>query len=424
MRNVIINGRVLLANGALLERDVHIEDGVVSDVTAPASRMPDGATVCDADGALVLPGMVDLHGDAFERQLLPRPESPFPVDVALIETDRQLAANAITTAFLGVTYSWEPGLRGGERVKELLDGLERLSPRLLCDLRVHLRWEVYNLAAETEIAGWLRGGRIDLLAFNDHFDHIARRVEQPEKLSAYVSRTGLSPDDFKAVVHEIGAGAKEVPAAIDRLAVVAAAQNVTMASHDDETPLMRKRFHDIGCRICEFPLDAATADASTRLGDPIVLGGPNVVRDGSHCDRLHAAQAVAEGRCDILTSDYYYPSMLHAAFILVDRGYTDLADAWRLVSTTPARVSGLTDRGEINPGQRADIVVVDDRDMTLPRTRATFVAGVPAYISGLSFAGRSIPSQSGAGSFQEPATPAQISPTSRKVHGIPAGETA
>ena len=43
----------------------------------------------DAGGLLVLPGIVDLHGDAFERQMMPRPGVDFPIDVALIDSDRQ-----------------------------------------------------------------------------------------------------------------------------------------------------------------------------------------------------------------------------------------------------------------------------------------------------------------------------------------------
>ncbi len=65
----------------------------------------------DATGLLVLPGIVDIHGDAFERQLQPRPGVDFPADIALADTESQLLANGITTAFHGVTLSWEPGLR-------------------------------------------------------------------------------------------------------------------------------------------------------------------------------------------------------------------------------------------------------------------------------------------------------------------------
>src|SRR5262245_12392519 len=51
----------------------------------------------DATGLLVLPGIVDIHGDAFERQMMPRPGVHFELDIALMESDRQAVANGITT---------------------------------------------------------------------------------------------------------------------------------------------------------------------------------------------------------------------------------------------------------------------------------------------------------------------------------------
>src|SRR5262249_61125076 len=80
----------------------------------------------DASGLLVLPGLVDIHGDAFERQLMPRPGVAFDADVALMETDRQLVANGITTAFHAVTWSWEPGLRGRESTLWIRTATERV----------------------------------------------------------------------------------------------------------------------------------------------------------------------------------------------------------------------------------------------------------------------------------------------------------
>jgi alpha-D-ribose 1-methylphosphonate 5-triphosphate diphosphatase len=152
-----------------------------------------------------------------------------------------------------------------------------------------------------------------------------------------------------------------------------------MLSHDDETPEMRRRYAALGCDISEFPLDRATAEAARDLGSPIVLGSPNVLRGGSHCGRLSAADSVAAGLCTILSSDYYYPAPLHAAFRLVADGVVGLEQAWRLVSVNPAKAVGLDDRGEIAPGKRADLIIVDDSDPAYPRVVATFVAGRVAY---------------------------------------------
>src|SRR6185503_973766 len=116
----------------------------------------------------------------------------------------------------------------------------------------------------------------------------------------------------------------------------ARAHNVPMASHDDMNPDVQAAYLALGCGICEFPFDRATARAALDRGAFTVLGAPNVVRGGSHAARLGGREAVAEGLCSVLTSDYYYPALLAAAFMLVDLGLIDLPGAWRLVSTNAA----------------------------------------------------------------------------------------
>ena len=150
-----------------------------------------GSAGIDASGLKVLPGIIDLHGDAFERQMMPRPGVDFPVDVALVDSDRQAIANGITTVFHATTWSWEPGLRSADNARQLLENIEILRPKLAADTRFHLRHETYNLDAETEIAQWLSDGRIDLFAFNDHMDSTVASLAKPQKRSRMVERTGL-----------------------------------------------------------------------------------------------------------------------------------------------------------------------------------------------------------------------------------------
>ena len=181
----------------------------------------------------------------------------------------------------------------------------------------------------------------------------------------------------------------DVTHAIRRLAGVAKDAGIPMASHDDETAEMRRDYHDLGCSIAEFPLTAEAAEESARLKDMIVLGAPNVVRGGSHLgpQGISAATEIAEGRGDILCSDYYYPALVQAPFILAEKSSPDfagdIAAAWRLVSTNPARAAQLHDRGEIAAGQRADLVIVRKPQQGPAEVAATLVAGRTVYRSGL-----------------------------------------
>ena len=151
-----------------------------------------------------------------------------------------------------------------------------------------------------------------------------------------------------------------------------------MASHDDDTIPVRDSFRAKGARICEFPMAEEVGRAAATAGDFVAMGCPNVVRGGSHLGWASAAQLAEARICTVLTSDYYYPAMMRAAFVLADRGVLDLAQAWALISKNPARAGGLTDRGTIEPGKRADLVVIDP---ATTRAVATIAGGRIAYLT-------------------------------------------
>ncbi len=367
--------RVLLADGTLQPATLAIEGGLIVEVRP--GRAP-GADL-DAGARPVLPGIVDLHGDAFERQVMPRPTVRFPLDLALLETDRQMIANGITTAFHGVTCSWEPGLRSHTRFGEVGDAIARLGDRLAVDTRVHLRLEVSCLDAEPAVTAALAAGGIGLLAFNDHLAEIIDDLEAAGVDAAdYASRAGVDATELLGIARAVADRSAEFSAALTRLAAAAAAAGVAMASHDDPDPETRHRYHKLGCRIAEFPVTPDTVAATVDLGDPIVMGAPNVLHGGSHKRILAAADLVRQGTCDALVSDYYYPSLLLAPFRLADGLGLDLAAAWHLVAAGPAEAAGLTDRGRLSAGRRADVLIVEDR-AALPALAAAWVAGRPVY---------------------------------------------
>ena len=161
-----IQGGQALIDGQLVETDVRIDgsSGLIETIGAEGGT----GRVLDARGLHVLPGIVDIHGDAFERQLMPRPGVGFPFDVALMDSDRQAIGNGITTVFHGVTWSWEPGLRGDDNARALVSEIEALRPRLGADTHCHLRLETFNLDAEAEVIDWMAQRRIGMLGFNDH----------------------------------------------------------------------------------------------------------------------------------------------------------------------------------------------------------------------------------------------------------------
>ncbi|MGJ4946367.1 alpha-D-ribose 1-methylphosphonate 5-triphosphate diphosphatase [Bradyrhizobium sp. HKCCYLS1011] len=378
MTDFIVSGGRALLGDEFVETSLLIAQGKVAGI----GTIRRGSDLeLDARELLVLPGIVDLHGDAFERQMEPRPGVGFPVDVALIDSDRQAITNGITTVFHATTWSWEPGLRSGDNARRLLEAIEALRPQLAADTRFHLRHETYNLDAEAEIGQWLAAGRIDVFAFNDHMDSTLASLDKPQKRQRMVDRTGLSGEAFDRLVAEIVSRADEVPASIARLATIARDAGVRMLSHDDDTPAMRKAYRAQGVTIAEFPVNEETARAAAAGGDAIVYGAPNVVRGGSHTGWTKASDMIAKGLCSVLASDYYYPAPLLAAFRLAADGVLPLARAWDLVSGGPARAAGLSDRGTIADGRRADIILVDDRLPMRPRIVAAISNGRLTYLT-------------------------------------------
>lgn len=379
-RLVIAGGHALLPNGVQSDVVITVEDGVIVAIGSEVGSRAVNVQTVDARGLWVLPSIVDLHGDAFERQIMPRPGVHFDLQMALAETDRQLVSNGIATAFHGVTFSWEPGLRSRDACASLLAALLEAAPYLACDTRLHLRHETFNLEGEHDVLRWLAQGRIDLLAFNDHTHDMLRKLQHAEDAMVLVQRTGLSAADLQALATQVAARGEEVHASVERLAAAARAACVPMASHDDPSPSVRAEFQKLGCHLCEFPKTQDTAALARGFGNPVVLGAPNVMRGGSQSKAVSAAAMVQAGMCTVLTSDYYYPAMVPAAFRLIADGMCDLPSAWAMVSSNPAEAVGLNDRGRLAVGLRGDVLLVSAPAGRPPSVASHFIGGERVFM--------------------------------------------
>jgi len=351
----LTGGRVLTPEGDLETADVHIAEGRIVD--APAAD----TTRIDCHGYCVLPAIVDVHGDAFELELHPRPGVDIAFPIAMGSVDRQLLANGIATAFHGLTVSWEPGARSLDAGRRFMDGLQALHPRLRADHRVQLRRETFAHDAVGDIAGWLAGQPVPAIAFNDHTTLTMETVKtgNHSKLDRWAQRAGVTLEQYLSQVDAVGQRAPDVPTIVGQVADLACRHGAVMLSHDERSAGERVAYRGLGARVCEFPLAPEVAADAVAHGEHVIMGGPNVIRGGSHMGALSAEEAIGDGLCTVLASDYYYPSLLHAAERLVDRGVADLDRAWSLVSRNAADAMGLDDRGVIEIGRRADIAVVD-----------------------------------------------------------------
>ncbi|MEL6643372.1 MAG: alpha-D-ribose 1-methylphosphonate 5-triphosphate diphosphatase [Pseudomonadota bacterium] len=391
-------GATVFLPGDIIETTVCMADGVVCEIGGP----PQGQVI-DARGLILAPALIDVHGDAFERQVMPRPGVFFPIETAVLETDRQLAANGIATTYHSITLGFEPGLRSVERGRELIAGIRALAPRLTVENRVQLRWETFATEA-IDVLDWAMDWELTpSLAFNDHLLMSMRSAETgiqdrlfehdpdyavmdidddglfEKRHRKHAERSGLDYDAFRVLVRDIWKRRPSIPAAIDGVAKRARARGVPMLSHDDTQARTRSFYRNLGADVAEFPMTMGPTEDARKAGDAIIFGSPNAVRGGSHIGSLSAADMVEDGYCDALASDYYYPAMLAAVDRLDRERRADRAHLWSLVSSGPARAMKLADRGEIAVGKRADLVLVDWPENQPPAIRGTWVQGRAAY---------------------------------------------
>lgn len=334
----------------------------------------------DLSGYLLLPGIIDAHGDGFERHLAPRRGAMKQMAEGVVATEAELAANGITTAVLAQFHSWEGGLRSPDYAGQVFAALAEVRGDLVTDLIPQLRFETHMLddyaALPQKIADWA----VPYIVFNDHLPHDRlAQGNKPPRLTGQALKAGRNPDRHFEMLLEMHRRSGEVPAALEALCTQLHHLDLRIGSHDDQTAQDRATWRARGALISEFPETQEAAEAARAGGDHIILGAPNVVRGGSHKGNASALDLIAMGLCDALASDYHYPSPRRAALMLVRAGLLDLGAAWGLVSSGPAQLLGLSDRGDFSVGKRADMVILDRAS---ERVAATLSGGRLSYMSG------------------------------------------
>jgi alpha-D-ribose 1-methylphosphonate 5-triphosphate diphosphatase len=367
--DLTFQGAQVLTPSGLSRTPLALSRGLIAE--APTGR------VVDLSGYLVLQGIVDIHGDGFERHLAPRRGALESLSAGLASLDAELAANGITTAVIAQFFSWEDGMRGPDFAEELAGVLAETPMR--ADTRMQLRLEIGMIDQFDRAVELIERARIPYVVLNDHLPHKELAAgKRPPSLTGQALKARRSPEAHWALMQEMHDRWEEVPGALAHFCAVLRQHGVLIGSHDDHTAEARARARALGATLSEFPETAEAARAAQAAGEGVVMGAPNLVRGRSHAGKVAAADLVAEGLVDALASDYHYPAPARAAFRLAEQGM-DLAAAWALISSGPARLLGLSDRGTLAPGLRADLVIVEERSR---RIEATVAGGTVSHLAG------------------------------------------
>ena len=356
---ILTNARIVLED-AVVEGTVTISDGAIQAVD-DSPTMAAGAIDCEGD--FVMPGLVELHTDNLERHIQPRPGVNWPHAAAILAHDRELASCGITTVFDALrvgTLRSETGLGYDAYARDLATeiGAVRAAGGLKISHHLHLRAEICSQNLVDELDSFGTGDGVRLLSLMDHTPG-QRQFADPDKLRAYIQgKKGLDAKQFDIYCDELRGYQRDFGAAHEAAAVAAARRlGAALASHDDTTEGQVATSARHGVALAEFPTTAEAARACRDRGIAVMMGAPNVIRGGSHSGNVAATDLADAGLLDILSSDYVPAALLLAAMRLGELS-GDLAGAVATVTAAPARAVGLTDRGCVAPGLRADLLRV------------------------------------------------------------------
>lgn len=356
-QDIILANAKLVLPGETRAGSVRLREGCIAEICEGAG-IPAGAVDCGGD--FVAPGLIELHTDNLERHIEPRPRVNWPHDAAIIAHDAELAGTGITTVFDAMRVGSIPTGRG-----RYLKYARRLASELLA-LRaadvlkishfLHLRAEVCSETLVEEMAEFGEEDRVGIVSLMDHTPG-QRQFRDLSKFEAYVKgKHAMSDADFAAHVGQLKSLRDSNAKQHEAVAVEEAARyGAVLASHDDTTESQVAISAGYGIRMAEFPTTLEAARACHDREIAVIMGAPNLIRGGSHSGNVAAQDLAEAGHLDILSSDYV-PAALLLGAVQLGEMWGDFARGLATVTANPARSVGLTDRGEIAQGRRADLV--------------------------------------------------------------------
>jgi alpha-D-ribose 1-methylphosphonate 5-triphosphate diphosphatase len=331
-------------------------------ITGVDSRTTSAAHALDLEGDYLLPGLVEMHTDNFERHLMPRPKVHWAELPALVAHDAEVAAAGITTVFdaLGVGEADTESLRGSAW-GSVLNTLDMCTSQglLRADHHIHVRCELPAPNTIELFEPFQGHPRLSLISLMDHTPGQRQWEDIEQARTYYTGKKGWSQEKFaRQVAHAHILQAEYAQPHRKYFVDYCRQHTIALASHDDTTVAHVQQAHEEGATMSEFPTTVAAAQEARFRGLRTVMGGPNVVRGGSHSGNVAAAELGRLGLLDILSSDYVPGSMLSGAMRLVQDGIMTLPQAVATVTRTPALATGLADRGALQTGLRADLIQV------------------------------------------------------------------
>jgi alpha-D-ribose 1-methylphosphonate 5-triphosphate diphosphatase len=362
----------VIENGWLL-----VEDGVILDLGEEATRPAPGAHAIDGGASFLLPGLIDLHCDAIERLVEPRPNVHFDLHMALQEADYRLAGCGITCEFHAVSLNDDEfGVRTDELVINLSKIVRTDNEECLIRHKIHTRFELSSARGYELILRMIEQGDSDLVSLMDHNPGQGQYPSEKTFREYITFTTNRNEAEIDEMLVQKRSQLVHAPARIERVTSAARAAGLAIATHDDDTASKVEQWPTFGVSMSEFPTTMEAAQRAHELGLIVCMGAPNVVRGRSSGGNLSALEGIQAGVVDMLCADYHPLSMLNAVFMLVQRQLVSLPEAVRMVTLNPARAAHMErEYGSLEPGKIADMILVQITKRNIPRVQRLFLGG-------------------------------------------------
>lgn len=377
MKPLIIQNATVVTPTELLENtSVLVENGIITGIGVDAEELND-RTVIDGTGSILMPGIIDIHTDALESEMTPRPGADIPIAVALRELERKMSGCGFTTVYHSMHLGYDTAVeqsRSKFSRREVFEEVARLSKGdTLINNKIHLRFELSGIHAYESCFELMDKGSISMLSVMDHTPGQGQ-FNREKAVQFYI---GLGHSEKEAIEKMEERLRMPIIAGEKLEAMIAHAQklHIPVASHDDDTVEKVNYMHSLGVDICEFPITMETAERATEIGMHVVGGASNVLRGGSLSGNLIVKDAILNNALDTLCSDYYPPAILHSIFKLHLENSVPLNIAVNLATLNPARTAEIDHyAGSIENGKDADLILVKLTD-GLPMVTHTIVKG-------------------------------------------------
>jgi len=372
---------IVFTKGQILTRDelfhgsVRVTDGIITGIDQEKSTLTESI---DLEGDYLLPGLIELHTDNLEKHFVPRPGVRWPSMAAMLSHDASIVAAGITTVFdaLAVGDSLEKSTRLRD-LQEMVEtiGTAREKKMLRADHFLHLRCEIGYPEVVDLFESFVNNPLVKFASLMDHTPG-QRQFTRVEKLYQYYQgKYGLTQAEMERLVQQrLENQAKYARKHRVALLEICRRRGLPIASHDDTTEDHVIEAASEGIVVSEFPTTIEAAQTARRLGLNVLVGGPNLVLGGSHSGNVSALELSRLHLVDIFSSDYVPASLMQGVFLTRQMLGMPLPEAVAKITSNPARIGNLTDRGEIRLGNRADLIRVK-LDHSVPVIRNVWRSG-------------------------------------------------